>query len=478
MTIDDQYTRYIANAVGSSRLATPYDLDNVMPVPPTVTFGTSANLSGKTLFSILREVRATVTSGSADVVAVSGTFSSADVGKRIVSGSGAIPTASNVTIAAVTDSTHATLSVAATANSTAGLVFSEPSGTFRQMAGMPIQGHSTNGIAGTFAYPSANPSLYIPAQWSFGFVIRNATQFSIYSYSHITDPKKYRISVDRGFGFESVSADAITLTATSSTVLTTVNFGALTPFATVRVEVHQDSPGIQGIYLLTTEVTAGATLSPEVPAKSPVMKLAVLADSYHETGYGGATGTKTGWDNPVSVACKLLGFTDIQNRGQGGTGWLNEGKGVRSTNYKARDRVADLAAISPQPDVLFVCLGENDASFTQQAITDEVTYVLGQLKTQLPFCRVYLVGAFGATAITGLDTVNAGIKAAAAANNVPFIDPLTGAVYDRSGTAIFTGTAWMTSTDFTPDGIHPTVAASHKLGHLIADAYVKLNTPA
>ncbi|WP_434993464.1 hypothetical protein [Arthrobacter sp. Ld5] len=350
-TVDlDVLNGYAAKAAGSPRLEAPFSPAKTMPNKPTVTFGGSANLAGKTLVPLLRMVRATLTNGSAALVAVEGVFTSADVGKRITCGSGAFPSG-NLTITAVANSTSATMSAPAVNNSTAGIHFGEVSSEFTLLSSAKVGHGSSNGIAGTFGVlVNDTPTIFIPAAASIAHEVRNVSEVFFYCYGHPTADRQIRVMIDTGFGYESATPQPIMLTKTASPILVTLNFGAPLPLAKIRWEFANLDSGVQGIYVPTAELAGKA--GPEVLAKTPPIRSVWLGDSYLETGYGGPTGTLNAWSAPSAVASKLLGYAHTFNRGQGGTGWLNDGTNVRATNSRARNRLAELDALAP--DVLVI----------------------------------------------------------------------------------------------------------------------------
>lgn len=226
----------------------------------------------------------------------------------------------------------------------------------------------------------------------------------------------YRVWVD---GLP-IAADFTTAAVTASaTYLLKLDFGS-TGSRVVELEVLD--PEFGGVWIEPTATLTRTRLSRPT--------LMAIGDSVT----AGANGVVAGgtW---LSHAARMLRCDQI-NLGIGGTGYLTSG-----TQF--RDRITP-DAVPQNPDVLVVFGGYNDTAQTQQAVQDEATYVLGQLRTQLPNTLIIAVGCWllGHAPTTAMLNTDAAIKAAATASEVPFIsliDPL-----QRSGTA----PAWATATAY------------------------------
>lgn len=104
------------------------------------------------------------------------------------------------------------------------------------------------------------------------------------------------------------------------------------------------------------------------------------------------------------------GIEDVWNMAVGGTGWINNG-GTNGLNFK--DRLATYAASLTAHDILVIIGSQNDGSAA--TVTANIQAALAQV-TQVR--RVVLVGLYRPTN----PTINAAVKAGAAAAGRPFID--------------------------------------------------------
>ncbi|MEV6791238.1 SGNH/GDSL hydrolase family protein [Streptomyces sp. NPDC051320] len=226
---------------------------------------------------------------------------------------------------------------------------------------------------------------------------------------------------------------------------------------------------------LTTFPWGGLFLPPGASAWVPPARggrLAVFGDSLDD-GSGNNTGFGIGtW---VYRAGRLLGCTDVWDQGRGGTGYITPGAFV-----KLGDRVA--SDITPYDfDKIIVWAGYNDNGGVQSDIAAAADSLYASLKTAaLPGADIYVIGCWSPTAspATSIANTDATLKASALAAHLPFISPLSGTVYDRSGTAVATPGPWITAANAAAfigaDGVHPTDAGHTYVSHRIVDALMEL----
>lgn len=157
----------------------------------------------------------------------------------------------------------------------------------------------------------------------------------------------------------------------------------------------------------------------------------------------------TGHEGWANVMGRALGLRHLFPSGSGGTGLLNPGANGR---VKLRDRVD--ADIPLNPPRWFVAMGINDAnreastpSYTAQMEYDEAMLLFAYLKTQLPYSQGGVFSPWhsrndpGASAFAFRDA----LKAAAAANGLPFYDVLALAPASRRVSGTFSTAASGTS---------------------------------
>ncbi|MFJ3201002.1 SGNH/GDSL hydrolase family protein [Streptomyces sp. NPDC086989] len=217
-------------------------------------------------------------------------------------------------------------------------------------------------------------------------------------------------------------------TTPGSTHLMTVTLGAAQP-RVIRIDFAVAPFG--GIYL-----PPGATMwKPQTPAS----RIMVLGDSIpggSSLNVGGGAGT---W---FPRAARALGYSDAWNEALGGTGYITAGS---TATLGTR---APIDVIPNNPDVLIISAGYNDNGGSQPSISSAAASLYSAIKAGLPSTRVYVIGCWSpsgspAASITNTDNT---LKAAAAAAQLPFISPLTGGIYDSTGTLIATHGAWITGT--------------------------------
>lgn len=203
-----------------------------------------------------------------------------------------------------------------------------------------------------------------------------------------------------------------------------------------------------------------------------VLRAYVAGDSFTD----GTSNSNYVHDGFARVMTDHLGIRDNWNGGIGGTGYLTTGG-----QLTARGRVSDIAAAAP--DVAMICMGYNDAPFSQAQVTTEVLLFLAAVRASavLRDIPVFVFGSFGGRSGPSAAqlAVEAGISAAvtAFADEKIFFIPVSA---DPNG-AWFTGTGYTAATTGTgnadvyigADGIHPSTAGHAFLGARCADAVIR-----
>ena len=326
--------------------------------------------------------------------------------------------------------------------------------------------------AGAFTYGTGTPdsSYYLPlsrypntyasgqANWSLEFAT-DASQFEV-KFKYISSTAtKYRLTID-GRKLTDLAQSAGGTTAGSSHVLK-VNFGSATP-RHIRID-------------FTTMPFGGLYLAPGATAWKPNSRggrLGILGDSISD---GSSENTGAGIGTWIYRAARLLGVTDVWDQSRGGTGYITAG------SYAT---LADRVALDIAPynfDRLIVSAGYNDNGGSQSAISAAAASLYSTLKSVVaPGGEIYVIGCWSptgspASSITNTDNT---IKAAAAAAGLPFISPLSGAVYDGGGNLATTQGAWITSANASSyigtDGVHPNDAGHVYLSRRVVSALTAL----
>lgn len=214
-----------------------------------------------------------------------------------------------------------------------------------------------------------------------------------------TTSLSYRLTIDGKRVTEDMQTTAI---ASGNTYLLKVDAGSVMHREWM---FEMDDPNMFG-GLLTEQ-----TSTIRRPSPPPRGTFAVFGDSISE-GSNDANSFST-W--PTRLA-QSLGFTSAINLSQGGTGYLANGTGTAF-----RNRIPDIVAANPT--VLLIYGGYNDNGQTLSAIQTEAEFVVSSIKSQLPNTIILLGGCWSpGNPSASLQTINEGLKAAAASQSVQFID--------------------------------------------------------
>jgi hypothetical protein len=148
----------------------------------------------------------------------------------------------------------------------------------------------------------------------------------------------------------------------------------------------------------------------------------IMADSFGE----GANGVGA-HSSFIRTFGEIMGWPDTWNDGVGGTGYLNDGHPTYPARVKFRDRLAnDVYLFSP--DIIIWTGGHNDTSFSQSAVQAEALACYQAVQANLPNCLQIVTsplwGPGCRTFSSALLGVRDGIKAAAAAAGLTFLDAL------------------------------------------------------
>jgi lysophospholipase L1-like esterase len=161
-----------------------------------------------------------------------------------------------------------------------------------------------------------------------------------------------------------------------------------------------------------------------------ITKIAVIGDSIAATAAGWVTLLGNQYNN---------GANGIQNRAVGGSTILHNG-----TYPDMADQVT--AAVNDDADVILVELGTNDLD-TTDALRAEYQAQLNALKASNPSARIFGLGIFPRTNMTGVAAKNACILTACTNAGITYWDT----------------TGWIDAATETTDGTHPTAGGHAKI---------------
>ncbi|MEU9703094.1 GDSL-type esterase/lipase family protein [Streptomyces sp. NPDC047981] len=239
--------------------------------------------------------------------------------------------------------------------------------------------------------------------------------------------------------------------------LITIDLGSAVPR---RIRLDFATFPFGGVYLPPT-----ATMW-QVPLQGG--RLMVLADSITD---GSSQNTGAGAGTWFHRAARLLGSTDAWEQGRGGTGYITAGSYATFADRLTAD------VIAWNPDRLIVWGGYNDNAGSQPAIATAAAALLSAIRTGLPNCDVLVIGCWSPSGSpsSGITNTDATLRTAAANAGYRFVSPVTGAVYDTSGTLVATHGPWITAANAAAyiggDSVHPNDAGHVYLSRRIAAAY-------
>lgn len=299
-----------------------------------------------------------------------------------------------------------------------------------------------------------------PATFAVSF-LHTGTEFELlYKWLSATGAGWFRISVD-GQRFTDLMYD-IPGTSGGSMTKTKVTFGSS---ATRHILVE-----VQGVPFAGVFVGAGNTIAQAPPFSRRIIVQGDSTSAGSDGNTGGGAGT---W---VARFARYAGENvDVWNQAIGGTGFTEPGTAVTIPN-----RLADVTSYAPD-DVILWC-GGNDGS---TSIVTEATDWIADVKAAVPDVRVIVVGTWSptVTASAARAARSADLKAAAAANDCPFIEPITGEVYDADGTLVASQGPWIadagdvTAYVYSGDNVHPNDAGHAYIAQRMVQAMQAITGP-
>ncbi|MFE6739805.1 GDSL-type esterase/lipase family protein [Streptomyces tubercidicus] len=368
------------------------------------------------------------------------------------------------------------VSTAQTTTPTSGYIKFAPSGV--ALSGSDVTGPFTYAGAGSFSIGSVSPdtSYVLPLS---KYPNTYATPQGVWSVEFGTDAQimqlrfrymsatatSFRMSIDGR-----KVTDLMQLVSAVSGVGTTGNGHLLTidlgSAAPRRIRFDFTTMPFGGIYL---------------PPSATMWKVALQGGRFmtftDSLGDGSAINTGAGCGTWVDRVGRMSGATDIWRQGRGGTGYITPG--IYAT---FGDRVQnDVIALNPAR--LIIWGGYNDNQGSQSAIAAAAASLYSAIKTGLPNCQTFVIGCWSpmATPATSMTNTDETLRSAAATAAFPFVSPLTGSIYDSTGSLLSTHGPWVTSGNATAyignDNTHPTDAGHVYLSRRIMTAIREVLPP-
>lgn len=233
--------------------------------------------------------------------------------------------------------------------------------------------------------------------------------------------------------------------------------------ATRRILLEFQGVPFGGVY-----VPSGQTLSAVDPYDFRVIAQGDSVTAGSDENTGGSAGTWFArWARYAGVN------VDPWNVAIGGTGMTAPGTAV-----DIPDRLADVTDYAP--DVVLLWCGGNDGS---TSIVTGATQWINDVKTATG-ALVLVIGTWAPTVTATTDRTNRSndLQAAALATGSPFIEPITGEVYDQYGTLVASQGPWIsTSGDVAAyvgsDNVHPNDAGHAYIADRMLEAMQALDQP-
>jgi lysophospholipase L1-like esterase len=447
-------------------------------------FNGAANTLG--LYGATPVTRQTVSGSRADGTALANLLTALDQTGLVANSSSAGITAPwrqrHLPDPVVADSLYAgaapSISTAQTTTPTVGYIKYAPAGV--TLSGSDVTGPYTYAGASSFAIgatsPDTNyvlplskyPNSYASGQGVWSVEFGTDAQIFQVRMKYISTATMYRLSID-GRKVTDLMQSSGGTTAGSGHMIT-IDLGSTGPR---RIRLDFATFPFGGVYLPPT-----ATMW-HVPLQGG--RLMSFTDSI---GDGSAQNTGAGCGTWVDRVGRFLGCTDVWRQGRGGTGYITAG------SYATFGDRVNADVIAWNPTRLIILGGYNDNGGSQSAISTAAASLYSAIKTGLPSCEVYVIGCWAPTGSPAASIVNTDstLKAAAAAAGYPFISPVTGSVYDSTGTLIATHGPWITGTGrvgattgsgnadtyIGTDAVHPTDAGHVYLARRITAAVREL----
>jgi len=319
-------------------------------------------------------------------------------------------------------------------------------------------GSFTNGVGvpdSSYILPlSRYPNTYASGQsnWSTGFMYYGQT-FEI-KYKYIGAATMYRLTIN---GRRVTDVPVAT--------------GGTTPGSSNVLKFDLGSVAVWNIRLdFATMPFGGIFTGPNDSMFNPLpsKRVMILGDSISD---GSAQNTGAGLGTWVYRSARLSNINDIWNQSRGGTGYITPGAFTTIPNRVP----TDIVPYAPEQVIVFA--GYNDGT-TDPAVLRQIAAAhkstIDQIRAGVPGVDVVTVGYWNPSGTVGTTAqlMSDTIKASCFALDVPYIEPITGNVYDVYSNLVYSAGPWVTAGNASVviggDSVHPTNAGHYIIGNIMA----------
>lgn len=275
---------------------------------------------------------------------------------------------------------------------------------------------------------SRYPHTYAAAQQTWALEFETDAQVFEWGFKYLGAQTCYRLLVDGKPLTELMQSVPGTSVGSAYMMKVDLRVNAQTP---KRIRLEFASMPLRGVYLNPTD-----TLWMPVFAGDRLMVLGDQLSDGSSMETGGGAGT---W---FYRCARYLGVADAWEQGTNGSGYITAGTADTFGNRLA----ADVTAYTPNR--LIVWGGYNDSAGSQGTIATAAAALYTAIATNLPNCQTTVIGCWSPTGSpsAALTTTDVTLQNAAATAGLPFISPITGTVYGKTGSAVVTTGPWITGT--------------------------------
>lgn len=310
---------------------------------------------------------------------------------------------------------------------------------------------------------SRYPNTYASGQGNFAYEFYFQGQIFELKYKYISTATQYRMYINDRKVTDLTQAVPGPPTAGSSNVLK-VDLGSIDVWK-IRFEVATMPFG--GVFSGPND-----TVWPTLP---PSVRIAGLGDSITD---GSAQNTGAGQGTWLKRFGRLIGTADTWDQSRGGTGYITPGAFATIPDRCFRD------IVPYAPDVVILWAGYNDQTSdptTLLQVRDAFMRTVETIKSSLANTDIVVGGVWNPSSTSGLSTTstNAILKQAAFDKDLPFVEMITGKVYDSFERVVFdNGEPWINpiniATYIGGDGVHPNNAGHQYLAYKWMQAFSAL----